>query len=546
MAQIDRNAALVVARISPEEHISGYLAVQGLRRNTFERLLMPKSVSNETNKPAWVFPTGIQSIANEYADVLPDAEALLMKHTLFPYFSPFLDEVDTDVLRRHHLDEAQRGIASTTGSHMFRGKMAVCIDCIGEDLSHESGPGYATWKRLHHIPRMLMCPQHGQPLMTFCESCQDGHRRLKSHWLPSTSCLCGGSLKVIANVAANDEASEMVLAGMAEAALLGKIPEHLSPTQISDLTHAALSSFSSSEEIIVARLEDALLSAFGPSVLESLHIRKTTMKRLAGVPRFRNLGPVRTPIHVMAVVHAVFGGFEQIMNMAKSTSSYSKSIAQLSTPESKGINSSSKWQLQKLTYAERLNSLSKRKRQAITMQHRSWIKQKKRENPSFKRTDIPLFEGGYAVQLHMSAIDSAWFESTLPPQMLSARQRKNESAIQLRISHLETYIKNRYELAISTKPFSRISERYLLNGFPSESSKSMAHKSVAIVSLLNTLKDTNETFRMRVTPLICSHVRTVSPGHHFGVEESFTKLNTHRNFVKRLWKAKQWLNTQNL
>jgi hypothetical protein len=505
---------------------------------------MPKHVSPETRKPAWIFPTGLRSITTEFSNVLPDEEETLLKHTLFPYFSAFLASDDVEVLRQHHIISAKPGICGITGSNLYRGRMAVCIECMQEDLSNKNGPGYATWKRIHCIPRMLMCHRHERLLMTFCESCEDGHRRLQTNWLPSFACKCEGSLRPVVDLNERDHDSELKLTSLAAKALNGEFPNDLQPSRVTDLTRRALSCAFPNENFLAERLSQALLDTFGTSSLEQLFVTPTTLSRLVGDGKYSRLGPVRNPMHVLAVVQSLFGDFEGLSKASNAGQAPIPNTFLVVEAASKTKKRKPRKTLRGQAYADSMAKLPLEELQRRTDTYRAWVLEQLRTHTDFLRCDMAALPNGFSASRHLKAMDREWFDHTLPPYQTFRRKKKIDAETKKRIVALSTHIRNRHALALHTIPLNRIDRRFLLNSFPSESNLGAAHHSIEIKALLESLAETDGAFRARVTPLVCKLVSAVVHDHYFGVEQSFAKLTDFVSFRKRLYRAKRWLAAQ--
>jgi len=91
-------------------------------------------------------------------------EAILRKMTLFPYYEPFLPEL-TRENRKQALISGQCRCA--IGAKAYRvappAFLRICAQCTESD-QQEFEETY--WRRVHQLPGVLVCPDHGTPLIS--------------------------------------------------------------------------------------------------------------------------------------------------------------------------------------------------------------------------------------------------------------------------------------------------------------------------------------------------------------------------------------------
>ena len=124
-----------------------------------------------------LFGTSYQSVfalfqqnVDAFVDHLPPnswtSEALIWKHMMAPYFSPFVESESLDLA----LQKIRRGESggpwrlSWTKNAVSGSTLRCCKLCFAEDVA-EIGEG--TWKRVHQCPPALACPVHG---VSLCET----------------------------------------------------------------------------------------------------------------------------------------------------------------------------------------------------------------------------------------------------------------------------------------------------------------------------------------------------------------------------------------
>lgn len=97
------------------------------------------------------------------------ADLMIMEHTLYPLYYPFLDN-----RRQKDIYTHMKGNEGNT-IHMEIGIMAskvhcirtlrYCPQCVKEDIERY---GEAYWHRIHNLPGMFVCCKHGVPLSEKC------------------------------------------------------------------------------------------------------------------------------------------------------------------------------------------------------------------------------------------------------------------------------------------------------------------------------------------------------------------------------------------
>jgi hypothetical protein len=94
------------------------------------------------------------------------ADELIIKHTMYPFYAPFLTSDKSKQLLDSMKGSNGGSIHSQTGimasSIRVPQFLRYCPQCIAEDMN-KYGEYY--WHRLHQIPGVLVCAQHRQPLI---------------------------------------------------------------------------------------------------------------------------------------------------------------------------------------------------------------------------------------------------------------------------------------------------------------------------------------------------------------------------------------------
>ena len=116
-------------------------------------------------------PCALSSVANKtWPTWGMSAETILRAMTLFPYYEPFLPEKARENRKQALISGPCR---SNIGTKAFRVSQPIylrfCVQCRAGDL-HEFEETY--WRRVHQLPGVLVCPDHGTPLISTCARIQ--------------------------------------------------------------------------------------------------------------------------------------------------------------------------------------------------------------------------------------------------------------------------------------------------------------------------------------------------------------------------------------
>lgn len=112
------------------------------------------------------FPCHLEKLENVLKPVTGlDADLLISRHTLLPYFKPFLSPEQLTLAIAHMKKANGQGLKMRLGliSSALESHVGVrfCPEClVADDLCH----GQAYWHRIHQLPGVWVCPHHAQPL----------------------------------------------------------------------------------------------------------------------------------------------------------------------------------------------------------------------------------------------------------------------------------------------------------------------------------------------------------------------------------------------
>lgn len=121
-----------------------------------------------------------------------DFEDFLERHTLLPYYRPFLNPRAAGKLKGlpDRLDLTSKDLPFSAQGGKARTALRFCPVCVHEDAKTF---GQSYWHRNHQIPGMLFCHEHGVRLTDRCLRCGTmvRHRYRTPLFLPKLKCECG-------------------------------------------------------------------------------------------------------------------------------------------------------------------------------------------------------------------------------------------------------------------------------------------------------------------------------------------------------------------
>lgn len=145
-------------------------------------------------------PTVLPGYLDAFVAGLPagclTAPYVIERHTLFPYFAPFLSRACADRTLARMRDSD--GLAVKLGLGLVGSRikdvryLRLCLDCLAHQRA-AGGPLY--WQRVHQLPGVDICPIHGSRLVDRCVACGPFDHRLAALKLPQQPCVCGGELR---------------------------------------------------------------------------------------------------------------------------------------------------------------------------------------------------------------------------------------------------------------------------------------------------------------------------------------------------------------
>ena len=123
-----------------------------------------------------------------------DCDRLIEGHTLFPYLLRFAPEVTTARVRGYMANRTFKRpgmLGVMSAAFPARKRMMMCASCARED---SASLGMATWRRVHQLPGVLVCPRHDVALSE--TSVKRLERRGRGGLMPLTPEIRAGARKL--------------------------------------------------------------------------------------------------------------------------------------------------------------------------------------------------------------------------------------------------------------------------------------------------------------------------------------------------------------
>ncbi|WP_291519756.1 TniQ family protein [Acidovorax sp.] len=119
---------------------------------------------------------------------------VLERHTIFGFYSRFMSEPVADAWAGELISE--RGAAARVrrfltqrDGHFFKQQQWYCQRCVEED---RTSWGYTTWRYIHQVHGLDLCPDHEFPLVAHCGVCANPYDQGTHFRLPGDACrVCG-------------------------------------------------------------------------------------------------------------------------------------------------------------------------------------------------------------------------------------------------------------------------------------------------------------------------------------------------------------------
>ncbi|MGZ0043078.1 TnsD family Tn7-like transposition protein [Paenibacillus ottowii] len=164
--------------------------------NESSRQTMKDLFENPSTCSSIWFPSQLDHLTRQIRGQAYTSEDLIQKHTLLPYFTPFIP-----CERVSRLMETIKGNVSSP-ANMILGRTAstvkpkkflmYCPDCVNDDREKY---GEAYWHRVHQIEGVCLCPNHGFLLVQSGVSHQNKKNRY--HYITLEKALLGASKSTV-------------------------------------------------------------------------------------------------------------------------------------------------------------------------------------------------------------------------------------------------------------------------------------------------------------------------------------------------------------
>lgn len=531
------HSLLYLNRIQPEQDISCYVSTQAGHRVGGANEVALQMLRVPSSRIPWAFPTRLGNVVRAFGHVLPHLDTVLARHTRLPLWTRFATPEEAQRITSHHVDAPDAGVAALAGmaSDGGRTRLCVCPECFADDIDQY---GYPTWKRLHLMPGILACHIHQRLLTTLCDACEAGHRRCRSMWRPTLQCVCGNSMKPVADLAEKDIGVAIAIAQLAAQVLEGAPVTQVTPDIVRSALARRLSLEPQGSTRAIKTLGELLNDRVGEEWVQRFAIGKNTRRRFTNPHKPH----VRNPLQNLLVVHSAFGSWSELANAAAkpdwlpSNGGFGFAGSSSEKRRRKGDRS-----LRGERYVLRFRELMAEEQDAVTQTHRTWLMQAKAAHQWLTRGTAIRLPGGKAAIRHLSTVDSAWYENELPAAAgrTVAAARKMQQTERQAID-LATHIRRRRELALEVHPYRRVSRAYLLNNSRTETARKSVHAMPAVLEALAECVDTACTHRERVIRMVCSSVRQLCDVSSFGEPKTYVGLEA-QSFRNRVGKAKKWL-----
>jgi len=158
---------LLVPDPYPDELFYSVIARWITRSGILKMADISSKLSGRPDNPQITMPTRLQRLTNNLPMSL-SIEKIIFNHTLYPYYSAFAPDKFKMRMRKDMIE------GYTTRHKLFyfeTGRNLVCCpECLKEDIQIYGEP---YWHRVHHLPNVLVCPQHNTLLIRTCPICRE-------------------------------------------------------------------------------------------------------------------------------------------------------------------------------------------------------------------------------------------------------------------------------------------------------------------------------------------------------------------------------------
>jgi hypothetical protein len=153
--------------LHPDETLySAFARYSMLNGNTNYKHTIQDLFGVTTKRSVPDFPSNIQTILNRFPQINLKPEEVIYKHTLVPFYTPFIPEDRVKKIIQKMINSDGSRIHTQVGINASNIRtnrtLKHCPQCIKEDI-HLLGETY--WHRVHQLPGIFVCPKHKIPII---------------------------------------------------------------------------------------------------------------------------------------------------------------------------------------------------------------------------------------------------------------------------------------------------------------------------------------------------------------------------------------------
>jgi len=252
-----------------------------------------------------------------------EEEAILIEHTMFPFYSAFIG----DTLR----SELVVNMLGDQGNSVLRMKMGLvsgpvfdarllkyCPVCMTKDLETY---GEAYWHRIHQVPGVLVCPYHSAYLQDKCIGCGDNFRAESQAFVALTDrCICGQYFLDQRTLVEDDNLFQKQMQYATNAAKLLAGDVIFDPTDLQQIYTMRLKELGFTCASGSLRSNDIIQEFcryYGQDFLEQMQSTLTTVANNWIVNYLRNQTPRLHPVRQLLLIQWLYGSVENLPSAPK-------------------------------------------------------------------------------------------------------------------------------------------------------------------------------------------------------------------------------------
>ncbi|RQU38319.1 hypothetical protein DF147_23495 [Burkholderia cenocepacia] len=529
---------LAASSIKEEEDFTGFIVRQCELSNVDNHRGLMSLLGKHAHRPAFLHPSRIEDISALFPSLLPDWERIVMKHTRYPLYSAFLNRANKKRLLLHHRSGQDTSAHRLIGMNRLplRGRLGICLSCVESDLELH---GFATWHRAHLMPSIFYCPTHAEPLFTFCQHCELGHRRARRTWFPRPDCLCGKPLRQIASLASSESiAAAIAISKMADDVLRGQIDTSIFAENVAPVIRAQLQrNIDAGLRDYSRRAKEYLEIRLGPDLCSALDFSAYTLKRAIGIKT--SDGPLTNPIQNIATIWSVFKGWPTFLREVQARHADHAKYDASTRPAPIRIRMNVKRD-RRAESLHQIGSMSAAELAAYRARNREQILALISARPSLSRSDLSKSPGGGKLHFFATQFDTPWFDEALPSRRNGFQSPMGRQRVQTASRKATSLVLCRYEQTVRQNPERFITRSFLLTGIANESIYRRRWKQPELEAMLARCIDTFETWSRRQITNVSSSARKFDPHSKWAARETFEGLSP-RHLSQRLYRARIWL-----